>query len=140
VRVHRPRSAGPALPCLVSMHGGGYVMGTHLGDDGRFDAWCPRFGCVGVSVGYRLAPETPFPGPLEDCYAALRWVHRRGLDIGVDPARIGVMGGSAGGGLAAGLTLLVWVLLSADAYIAVGNAILNGVIAQAEWQTYMRRG
>jgi acetyl esterase/lipase len=106
VRVHRPRNAGPALPCLVSMHGGGYVMGTHLGDDGRFDAWCPRFGCVGVSVGYRLAPETPFPGPLEDCYAALRWVHQHGRDIGADPARIGVMGGSAGGGLAAGLTLL----------------------------------
>jgi acetyl esterase/lipase len=106
VRVHRPRNADAALPCLVSMHGGGYVMGTHLSDDGRFDAWGPRFGCVGVSVGYRLAPETPFPGPLEDCYAALRWAHQQGRDIGVDPARIGVIGGSAGGGLAAGLTLL----------------------------------
>jgi hypothetical protein len=53
---------------------------------------------------------------------------------------IGEFSLNAGGGLAAGLTLLVWVLLSADAYIAVGNAILNGVIAQAEWQTYMRRG
>jgi acetyl esterase/lipase len=88
------------------MHGGGYVMGTHLSYDGRFDAWCPRFGCVGVSVGYRLAPETPYPGPLEDCYAALRWVHAHAGDLGVDPARIGLMGGSAGGGLAAGLALL----------------------------------
>ena len=106
VRVHRPRNASAALPGVVSMHGGGYVVGTHLSDDGRFDAWSPRFGCVGVSVGYRLAPETPFPGPLEDCCAALRWVREQGSDIGVDPARIGVMGGSAGGGLAAGLTLL----------------------------------
>lgn len=108
VRVHRPRNtaASARRAALVSMHGGGYVMGTHLSYDGRFDAWCPRFGCVGVSVGYRLAPETPYPGPLEDCYAALRWVHAHAGDLGVDPARIGLMGGSAGGGLAAGLALL----------------------------------
>lgn len=107
VRVHRPRGAEGPLPCVYSMHGGGYVIGSQLGDDSLFDAWCPQLPCVGVSVGYRLAPETPFPGPLEDCYAGLRWVHEHADDLGVDSDRIGIIGGSAGGGLAASLALLV---------------------------------
>lgn len=67
VRLHRERDATEPRPCLISIHGGGYVIGSHLGDDGRFDRWSPLLGCVGISVGYRLAPETPYPGPLEDC-------------------------------------------------------------------------
>ena len=50
------------LPCVYSMHGGGYVIGAYAMDDPRFDAWCPKLGFVGVSVEYRLAPETPYPG------------------------------------------------------------------------------
>ena len=106
LRVHRPRAASGILPCVYSIHGGGYVMGTHLGDDARFDRWCPALSCVGVSVDYRLAPETPYPGPLEDCYAGLRWVHAHAAELGVDPARTGISGASAGAGLAAGLALL----------------------------------
>jgi acetyl esterase/lipase len=106
VRLHRERGVTQPRPCLISIHGGGYVIGSHLGDDGRFDQWCPALRCVGISVGYRLAPETPFPGPLEDCYAALRWAYRNADDLGIDPGRIGIIGGSAGGGLAAGLALL----------------------------------
>jgi acetyl esterase/lipase len=106
VRLHRERDVTEPRPCLISIHGGGYVIGTHLGDDGRFDRWSPALRCTGVSVGYRLAPETPFPGPLEDCYAALRWAHENARDLGIDPGRIGIIGGSAGGGLAAGLALL----------------------------------
>lgn len=106
VRVHRPVDASGALPCVVWMHGGGLVLGRAEGDDPRFDRWCPMFGCVGVSIDYRLAPETPYPGPLDDCYAALRWVHDHADELGVDRSRIGIGGASAGGGLAAGLGLL----------------------------------
>ena len=106
VRVHRPVATSAARPCLVWMHGGGLVLGTAAGDDARFDAWCRMFDMVGVSVEYRLAPETKYPGPLDDCYAALRWVHDNAASLGVDPARIGIGGASAGGGLAAGLGLL----------------------------------
>jgi acetyl esterase/lipase len=106
VRLHLERGITEPRPCLISIHGGGYVIGSHLSDDGRFGRWSPMLRCTGVSVGYRLAPETPFPGPLEDCYAALRWAYGNAGDLGIDPARIGIIGGSAGGGLAAGLALL----------------------------------
>lgn len=106
VRVHRRRGVGGALPCVYSIHGGGYILGTYEMDDLRFDRWCQHFGCIGVSVEYRLAPETPYPGPLEDCYAGLRWTYEHAATIGIDPGRIGIAGVSAGGGLAAGLALL----------------------------------
>jgi acetyl esterase/lipase len=106
LRVHRPVNGAGALPCVYWMHGGGYVLGTNALEDARFDRWCQLLGCVGVSVEYRLAPETAYPGPLEDCYAGLKWVYDNAAELGVDPARLGIGGGSAGGGLAAGLALL----------------------------------
>ena len=106
VRVHRPAGAGSGLPCVYSMHGGGFVFGSYANDDARLDGWSSSHRCVGVSVEYRLAPETPFPGPLEDCYHGLKWVHDHHDELGVDPGRIGVSGTSAGAGLAAALALL----------------------------------
>jgi acetyl esterase/lipase len=106
VRVHRPRGVDGDLPGLYWMHGGGYVLGSTAVDDPRFDRWCPTFGIVGVSVEYRLAPETPYPGPLEDCYTGLAWVHAHARELGIDPSCVGIGGASAGGGLAAGLSLL----------------------------------
>lgn len=106
VRVHRPRGVDRPLPCIVQIHGGGYVLGSYEMDDPRFDRWCHDLGVIGVSVDYRLAPETPFPGPLEDCYAALKWAWDDADSLGVDRGRIGIGGVSAGGGLAAGLGLL----------------------------------
>ena len=107
VRVHRPRGVEGRLPCLYSIHGGGYVAGTYESDDVKFDRWCQEFGIVGVSVEYRLAPETPYPGPLEDCYAGLRWTFEHAEELGIDPRRVGITGVSAGGGLCAALALLV---------------------------------
>ena len=106
VRVHRTKGAIEVQPAIVSIHGGGYVLGSYDMDDPRFDRWCPEFGIVGVSVEYRLAPETPYPGPLDDCYAALRWTYDNADELGIDPARIGIAGVSAGGGLTAALALV----------------------------------
>ena len=106
VRVHRARSSDGLLPCLFSMHGGGYVIGSYSMDDARFDHLCPRLDLVGVSVEYRLAPDTPYPGPLEDCYRGLKWTYDHADELGIDRERIGVGGISAGGGLAAALALL----------------------------------
>jgi acetyl esterase len=115
-----PVDGGPAVRLLVMdppsqardrgavlyIHGGGMVVGT--ADSALEDK--PQLAlehdCVVVSVDYRLAPETPFPGPQEDNYAALLWLVANAADLGVDPARIVVMGASAGGGLAASLALM----------------------------------
>lgn len=107
VRVHTPVGAEGPLPCLYSIHGGGYVMGSYDTDDDKLDVWCQRFGIIGVSVEYRLAPETPYPGPLDDCYAGLAWTFEHAAELGVDPSKIGITGVSAGGGLCAALALLV---------------------------------
>jgi len=106
VRVHRPVGLDDDLPCVYWMHGGGLVLGSYEGDDARFDEWCQAFGCVGVSVEYRLAPETKYPGPLDDCYSGLRWLSDNAAPLGVDRTRLGIGGASAGAGLAAGLALL----------------------------------
>ena len=106
VRVHRPRGVEGPLPLVYSIHGGGYVFGTYDMDDTRFDRWCPMFSCIGISVEYRLAPETAYPGPLEDCYAGLLWAYENRDELGIDASRLVIAGVSAGGGLAAGLALL----------------------------------
>ncbi|MCU1428789.1 MAG: lipase [Actinomycetia bacterium] len=106
VRVHRPKDAAGLLPCMYSIHGGGYIIGSYDMDDPVFERVAPKLGLLGVSVEYRLAPETPYPDPLEDCYRGLKWVYDNAADLGVDPSRIGVAGTSAGGGLAAALALL----------------------------------
>jgi acetyl esterase/lipase len=106
VRVHRPKGSRGLLPGILSIHGGGFVLGSHNTDDEQFERWCPKLGVIGVSVDYRLAPETTYPGAIDDCYAALRWLQQNASALGVDVARIGVYGISAGGGLAAALALM----------------------------------
>ena len=110
VRIYTPTegSGSPATdaPAILWIHGGGYMFGTGLGEDPRLARWCDALDAVVVSVEYRLAPEHPYPAPLEDCYAALAWTVRHAVDLGIDPARIAVAGASAGGGLAAALALL----------------------------------
>jgi acetyl esterase/lipase len=110
VRIYTPTEASgsPATdaPAILWIHGGGYMFGTGLGEDPRLARWCNALDAIVVSVEYRLAPEHPYPAPLDDCYAALAWTVQHAVDLGIDPARIAVAGASAGGGLAAALALL----------------------------------
>lgn len=102
VRVHRPPGAAPR-PAMLWIHGGGYVFGTAAQDDAVCRYFATTLDIFVAAVDYRLAPESPFPLPLHDCYAALKWL--AGL-ADVDPTRIAVGGASAGGGLAAAVALL----------------------------------
>lgn len=106
VHVYRPRTVTGPMGCILHIHGGGYVAGDAAGMEGVHLPLAADLGCCIVSVNYRLAPETRFPGAIEDCYAALAWIMGAAAEVGVDPARVGVMGESAGGGLAAALALL----------------------------------
>lgn len=106
VRVYRPVTGSGTLPGVLWIHGGGYVVGSVDQDDLIAQHVCESVNCVVVSVEYRLAPEHPFPAPLEDCYAALKWMAHNAPELGIDPTRIAITGPSAGGGLTAGLALL----------------------------------
>ncbi|MBL8550881.1 MAG: alpha/beta hydrolase [Hyphomonadaceae bacterium] len=104
--IARPRNAAAPLPAILHMHGGGYVAGTAAQFAPHCRAIAAETDSLILSVDYRLAPETPYPGPIEDCYAALAWLFANAADLGIDRTRIGVMGESAGGGLAAALALM----------------------------------
>jgi acetyl esterase len=105
VRIYRPRSlVGPA-GVLVYFHGGGFNAGSVDSHHGTERELADGAGCVAVSVEYRLAPENPYPAPLDDCVAALHWVAAHAGEIGADPSRIAIGGDSAGGNLAAAVAL-----------------------------------
>ncbi|WP_449352198.1 alpha/beta hydrolase fold domain-containing protein [Streptomyces shaanxiensis] len=95
-----------AAPCVYWIHGGGMVMGDRFSQIDIPLEWLDRFGAVVVSVDYRLAPEAGGTVLVDDCYEGLLWVAEHTAELGVDPARIVVAGASAGGGLAAGVSLL----------------------------------
>ncbi|SOC45050.1 alpha/beta hydrolase [Ureibacillus acetophenoni] len=107
VRVYKPtKETDGKLPGFLWIHGGGYVLGTAEADDALCVNIVNTANCVVVSVDYRLAPEHPYPTPIEDCYSALSWLVNNADELGVDTDKIGVGGLSAGGGLTAALTLL----------------------------------
>ncbi|MGY4918513.1 alpha/beta hydrolase [Streptomyces sp. 900116325] len=95
-----------AAPCIYWMHGGGMVMGDRFSQIDIPLEWLDEFGAVVVSVDYRLAPEATGTALVDDCYQGLLWVAEHAAELGIDPGRIVVAGASAGGGLAAGVTLL----------------------------------
>ena len=104
--VYKPEGATGPLPTIYHMHGGGYVLGGAAGSEALHRPLVKALGCALVTVEYRIAPETAFPGAIEDCYAGLAWVFGHAEAQGFDMRRIGVMGESAGGGLAAALALM----------------------------------
>ncbi|MEJ6011343.1 alpha/beta hydrolase [Novosphingobium aquae] len=106
VLIHRPDNLPPAAPVVVYSHGGGFLLGSAESMRLSNQLMARDVQCLVVSVDYRLPPEVPHPGPVEDCYAALKWVHDNAPSLGIDPTRIAVAGESAGGGLAAATALL----------------------------------
>jgi acetyl esterase/lipase len=106
VRIYQPTDRPSTLPALLWIHGGGYVLGSVERDDLLAKHLAKVGQCVVASVEYRLAPEHPFPAPVEDCYAALKWLSAQSIELGVNKARIAIGGASAGSGLAAGLAVL----------------------------------
>jgi acetyl esterase/lipase len=105
VRVYRPRPAAGRLPLVVNLHGGGFVFGNLTGADWLCGQLADRVGAVVVSVDYRLAPEHPAPGPYEDAWAATCWLLDHAASLGADADRAVIVGESAGGNLAALVTL-----------------------------------
>lgn len=105
LRVYVPDSDSPH-PVLLYYHGGGWVRGSLDTHDNVCRILCNSAECVVISVDYRRAPESPFPAAVEDAYAAAEWVMNHGAEIGVDTDHIAVGGDSAGGQLAAAVTLL----------------------------------
>ncbi|MCB2076663.1 MAG: alpha/beta hydrolase [Novosphingobium sp.] len=106
VLCYTPPGEAPApRGAVLHIHGGGYVIGTADMNDISNRAMSLALGIVVVSVDYRLAPECVWPGALNDCYAALVWLHDNAGELGVDPARIAIAGESAGGGHAAALAI-----------------------------------
>jgi acetyl esterase len=156
IRVYRPAGAPAVAPAIVFMHGGGFVLCDLDSHDGICRALANASDAVFVAVDYRLAPEHPFPAPVEDSYAVLRWVADNAAELGVDPDRLGVFGDSAGGGLAAavalvardrggphlGLQVLVYPMLDTDcdtpSHLGTGPGyFLKSAEVQWYWKRYL---
>src|SRR3954469_15250258 len=104
VRIYTPEGQGP-FPALVYFHGSGWVVLNIEVCDTSLRALANSTGCVVVAVNYQKAPEHPFPIPFDDCWAATTWTFEHAGELDVDPERIGVIGDSAGGNLAAAIAL-----------------------------------
>lgn len=105
VRIYRPGERSGALPAIIYLHGGGFLLGDLDSSDCNAWGFAQEVGAVVVSVDYRLTPEHPYPAAFNDSYAVLTWLATNAAELGVDAERIGVVGDSAGGNLGAALCL-----------------------------------
>ncbi len=99
------RKAGGSA--IYYIHGGGMIIGDRWFGTGAVIDWVDDLDAILITVEYRLAPEHPYPAPIDDCYMGLVWVEAHRAELGFDPDRLVIAGASAGGGLAAGVTLKV---------------------------------
>jgi len=106
IRIYMPKERTEAGPGFVYFHMGGFIFGDLETGHLRCLTVAAEGGAVSIGVDYRLAPENPFPAGVEDCYAALQWVAENTEELKIDPAKIAVGGGSAGGNLAAAVALM----------------------------------
>lgn len=105
-RVYVPLDAGETPASVMYFHGGGWVLGTLETHDAQCRALAQASGCAVVSLDYRLAPETAYPGPVEDCYEATQWLAQNATQFGLSGERLAVAGDSAGANLAAATAIL----------------------------------
>ncbi len=105
LQIYTNTTSNEKQPVILYLHGGGFVMGAAHHAQANLSRWCDELGVTIASVEYRLAPEHPFPAALNDCFAALKWLSKDTGDQNIDTQRIAIVGDSAGGGLAAGLSL-----------------------------------
>lgn len=156
-RLYVPADAGAQPALVVYYHGGGWVLGTIETHDATCRALANASGAAVLSIGYRRAPEVPFPGPFDDCHDALVWAHDNAATLGIDPARLAVAGDSAGGNLAAAVAirlrdaggpalrhqLLIYPVTDADftrasyAENGAGNYFLSTAMMGWFWQQYL---
>ncbi|MDT4911856.1 MAG: acetyl esterase [Pseudonocardiales bacterium] len=106
LRIYRPKTSTGDLPVVMNFHGGGWVSGDPRQSEWWASSLAAKADVVVISVGYRLAPEHSFPIPVEDCYDATVWVADHAAELGVDADRLAVMGDSAGGNIAAVVSLM----------------------------------
>lgn len=142
LRLYRPARVGgdisSAMPLLVFLHGGGWMLGDLDTHDSCCRWLCDRARCVVLAVDYRLAPEHPFPAGLDDVAAAWRWARSTAVSLGCDPARVAIGGESAGANLAAALTLrlrdvgeaqpLFQLLVHPPTDLRLGQPSIDGVV------------
>ena len=158
LRLYRPIVNAALQPAILFVHGGGFVIGSLDSHDELCRELALRSGAVVVAVEYSLAPETLFPGALEDCCAALAWLDDGGVDLGVDSSRLAICGDSAGGNLAVGTALwaqeqgialrhigLIYPALdpgcdSASAHELGSGLILTRAFMQWFWSAYLGEG
>ncbi|MGM9607557.1 MAG: alpha/beta hydrolase [Oscillospiraceae bacterium] len=105
VRIYKRENAGTGLPIFVYFHGGGFFGGGPDIVEQMCKLLVQKLDCVALNVDYRLCPEHHYPQPLDDCWAATRWAFENAVSLGADPAKLAVGGDSAGGNLAAAVTL-----------------------------------
>lgn len=106
IRIYMPKNRIEAGPCFINFHSGGFILGDLETEHPRCLIMAAEGGAVSIGVDYRLAPENPFPAGVEDCYAVLQWVVGQAEELKIDPTKIAIGGGSAGGNLAAAVTLM----------------------------------
>lgn len=107
LRLYRPKTATASSPGLIYIHGGGMIMGDLESQDENLREVAMELNIPIASIDYRKAPEHPYPAAPEDCYAGVCWVFTNASELGIDPANIGLMGASAGGGLALATALML---------------------------------
>lgn len=135
LRLYRP-SAASGLPVVIFLHGGGWVWGDLDTHDAICRELAQQSGAAVVAVDYRLAPETPFPGQLEDGLAALRWLRAQAASLGLDGTRIALCGDSAGGNVACAMAMVAGSHAERIRHLAMIYPVLDAACASASQREF----